>query len=127
MLVCVVINMQVHIHMLGLTVDFCITDPSLFEYLKTFVVHDPCILSDHCLMEFSLSSKNVADILHNEDNSQLLTENMYKWKDEHKTIYVEHISHQRFNIWNHYVTTLNLLRHQMILILPFQISLISSH
>ena len=42
-------------------------------------------------MEFSLSSKNVADILHNEDNSQLLTDNMYKWKDEHKTIYVEHI------------------------------------
>ena len=34
-------------------VDFCITDPSLFEYLKTCVVHDPCILSDHCLMEFS--------------------------------------------------------------------------
>ena len=58
-------------------VDYCITDPSLFEYLKTCVVHDPCILSDHCLMEFSLSSKNIADILHNEDNSQLLTVNMY--------------------------------------------------
>jgi len=72
-------------------VDYCITDPSLFEYFKTFVVHDPCILSDHCLMEFSLSSKNVADILHNEDNSQLLTDNMYKWKDEHKTMYVENI------------------------------------
>ena len=71
-------------------VDFCIADPSLFEYFKTFVVHDPCILSDHCLMEFSLSSKNVADISHNEDNSQLLTENLYKWKDEHTTIYVEH-------------------------------------
>ena len=71
-------------------VDFCITDPSLFEYFKTFVVHDPCILSD-LLMEFSLSSKNVADILHNDDNSQLLTDNMYTWKDEHKTIYVEHI------------------------------------
>ena len=42
-------------------------------------------------MEFSLSSKNVADILHNEDNSQLLTDNMYKWKDEHKTMYVENI------------------------------------
>jgi len=25
---------------------------------------------------------------------QLLTDNMYKWKDEHTTIYVEHISHQ---------------------------------
>ena len=45
-------------------------------------------------MEFSLSNKNVADILHNEDSSQLLTDNMYKWKDEHKTIYVENISSQ---------------------------------
>ena len=75
-------------------VDYCITDPSLFEYFKTFVAHDPCILSEHCLMEKKLSSKNIADILHNEDNSQLLTENMYKWKDEHNTIYVENISSQ---------------------------------
>jgi len=41
-----------------------------------------------------MASKNIADILHNEDNSQLLTENMYKWKDEHNTIYVENISSQ---------------------------------
>ena len=34
--------------------DFCIAHPDLFSDFTSFYVHDPNIISDHCLFEFSL-------------------------------------------------------------------------
>ena len=38
-------------------VDFCIVNVELLSEFSTFYVHDPNILSDHCLIEFSLASR----------------------------------------------------------------------
>ena len=38
-------------------VDFCIVTVELLSEFSTFYVHDPNILSDHCLVEFSLASR----------------------------------------------------------------------
>ena len=37
-------------------VDYCIVNPVLLNECSSFYVHEPNILSDHCLIEFSLFS-----------------------------------------------------------------------
>ena len=38
-------------------VNYVISNPSMFEVFRTFRVCEPNILSDHCVLEFSLFSK----------------------------------------------------------------------
>ena len=38
-------------------VDYCIVNPDIFSHFNSFYVHDPNIISDHCLIEFSIDSK----------------------------------------------------------------------
>ena len=39
-------------------VDYVLSSQDLFKCIKHFQVHDPNILSDHCLLTFSLSFEN---------------------------------------------------------------------
>ena len=39
--------------------DYCIVYPELLSDFASFYFHDPNIISDHCLIEFSLVSTNV--------------------------------------------------------------------
>jgi len=36
-------------------VDYVITTQNLFSFVDTFVVKEPTILSDHCLIDFSIT------------------------------------------------------------------------
>ena len=47
-------------------VDYCIVNPEILSEYLSFYIHDPNILSDSCLVEFSLSSNYTFET---EDNS----------------------------------------------------------
>lgn len=51
-------------------VDYVIASQSVFSLVNTFRVHDPNILSDHCLLSFSLVS-SAQDGAHEKDESSL--------------------------------------------------------
>ena len=44
-------------------VDYVISTPNMFKFVSHFVVHEPNILSDHCIIDFDLTfeKRTVAD------------------------------------------------------------------
>lgn len=74
-------------------VDYCIIDLMLFEYFTKFLIHGPNIISDHCLIEFSLKGVNVDEETHKPiNNNAEYAKNGYKWKQEHKERFLDSIS-----------------------------------
>ena len=72
-------------------VDYCIVNPELFKYFKSFYVHDPNIISDHCLIEFSIVSKPLNQSCNTQINEND-TFKFYKWKSDLKEDYITKIS-----------------------------------
>ena len=74
----------------------------LFEYISTFSVHEPNILSDHCLIDFSLTfnANSRTDINCSNKTDHTCS---YVWKCEHKDTYNELLSSEAFtgklNAW----------------------------
>ena len=64
-------------------VDYVISTQNLFRNVESFTVHDPNILSDHCLVEFSLSFSR--PVLNNVD-LDLQNTNLYD-RVEHKYVW----------------------------------------
>ena len=76
-------------------VDFCIVNVELLSEFSTFFVHDPNILSDHCLIEFSLASRfSYCQI---EKPSEEHCEYQYfRWNDGHKAEYQNYLVSEAF-------------------------------
>ena len=75
-------------------VDYCIVNPELLSDFTSFYGHDPNIISDHCLIEFSLIL-NVARHVFDDDIDEAAF-SYYKWKSNHKEKYVNNISSEHF-------------------------------
>ena len=71
--------------------DYVLASQNLFDYVSKFKVHDPNILSDHCLITFSLEFGN-------EEITDSLSENYdyvdgnFVWKAEFKDEYVSRLN-----------------------------------
>lgn len=80
-------------------VDYCIVNPDIFNFFTSFDVHEPNILSDHCLVEFSLKSKT---FINNDANlnfcDEEIVEDMYyfKWDNDKKEDYKLNLQSQQF-------------------------------
>ena len=72
-------------------VDYCIANVDLFELFVSFYVHDPNPLSDHCLIEFSLSSNIDLETPVECDNDGSNFQ-YFKWSSEHREEYKARIS-----------------------------------
>ena len=67
-------------------VDYCIVNPEILSEFLSFYIHDPHILSDHCLVEFSLSFNYTFETEDNSgDDSSGFTH--FKWDNAHKEEY----------------------------------------
>ena len=75
-------------------VDYCIVNPELLLDFTSFYVHDPNIISDHCLIEFSLVSTVVRQVL--DGNAEDASFSNYKWKSSCKDEYINNISTEYF-------------------------------
>ena len=75
-------------------VDYCIVNPDLLPVFTSFYVHDPNIISDHCLIEFSLVSTFVRQI--SDDKADEASFSYYKWKSNNKDEYINNISTEYF-------------------------------
>ena len=71
-------------------VDYCIVNPELLSDFTSFYVHDPNIISDHCLIEFSLISNVVRQVV--DGNFDATSFSYYKWKGNYKEEYINNIS-----------------------------------
>jgi len=83
-------------------VDYVLASPNLFQYIDTLRVHEPNILSDHCLIDFSFSfnGTNTHSETHASTTHQAYT---YAWNSENKTSYTEMFNSEIFieklNVW----------------------------
>ena len=69
--------------------DYVITNPSMFNLFKTFSICEPNILSDHCVISFSLL-KNI-NIYTTQSEETEFSERLckkYKWDDAKKDEYI---------------------------------------
>ncbi len=76
-------------------VDYVIVNPELLTHFNAFNVHDPNVLSDHCIISFSLVTHSVTPI--NEPdavNAPAIKPFKYTWKhentDQYKTLLQSH-------------------------------------
>ena len=84
--------------------DYCIVNPGIFQNFTSFYVHDPNILSDHCLIEFSLKSKTVPVCINegiNENFKLNDEENVndmfyFKWDNAKKEDYKLNLESEQF-------------------------------
>ena len=75
-------------------VDYCIVNPDLLSVFTSFYVHDPNIISDHCLIEFSLVSTVVRQI--SDNKAEEASFSYYKWNSSNKDEYINNISTEQF-------------------------------
>ena len=68
-------------------VDYVLASQDLFEYVSTFKVHDPNILSDHCLLSFSFTfgAEPITDAIF---DSYEVIDSKFVWKAEFKNEYI---------------------------------------
>ena len=84
-------------------VDYCIVNPEMLQNFTSFYVHDPNILSDHCLIEFALKGKTIP-VLHNKtinENVNSYEDNVhdlyyFKWDNAKKENYKINLQSQQF-------------------------------
>ena len=66
--------------------DYCIVNPESLTDFASFYVHDQNIISDHCLIESSLVSTVVCQVLDEYvDGASFF---FYKWNSSHKEEYI---------------------------------------
>ena len=72
-------------------VDYVLCKPEIFRIFSSFIVEEPNILSDHCMIKFSFSCYNIGNVieLDQEVNSQKFT---YKWDETKKLQYIEQLN-----------------------------------
>ena len=75
-------------------VDYCIVNPEFLSDFTSFYVHDPNIISDHCLIEFSLISNVVRQVV--DGNLDATSFSYYKWKGNYKEECINNISTEQF-------------------------------
>ena len=74
-------------------VDYVLASAELFQYIRTFKVHDPNILSDHCLISFSfefgneLKTESIAD-------SYDVIDGKFVWKAEFRDEYINRLNNE---------------------------------
>ena len=81
-------------------VNYVLASQSLFKLCHSFEVKEPNILSDHCVIEFSIITNNM---LHNINNNSECkpTERIdfnYKWSSDKKDFYTEAINSDEFKV-----------------------------
>ena len=72
-------------------VDYVLASQDLFEYVSTFKVHDPNILSDHCLLSFSFTfgAEPITDAIF---DSYEVIDGKFVWKAEFKDEYINRLN-----------------------------------
>ena len=74
-------------------VDYVITNPTMFESFMKFNVCDPNILSDHCLIEFSIyRNKNIYTAQSEEMEHGERLHKKYIWTDIKKDQYISNLN-----------------------------------
>ena len=71
-------------------VDYVLAKPELFDFVKHFKVHEPNILSDHCLLTISLEF-GITEHVHLQSETNETVQGKYKWKKELKTDFIDRI------------------------------------
>ena len=77
-------------------IDYCIVNIELLSVFSSFYVHDPNMLSDHCLIEFTFSSRFVFldENMYSENDGAHF--HYYKWDTNFKEEYQSSISSSVF-------------------------------
>ena len=72
-------------------VDYILASQNLFDYVSKFKVHDPNLLSDHCLITFSFEFGNeeISDLL---SGNYDYVDGKFVWKAEFKDEYVNRLN-----------------------------------
>ena len=73
-------------------IDLVIAEKELFPIFKSFKVHEPNILSDHCIVEFSLKSVIDEENGQNTFRDTEYVQKIYKWNADHKEQYIDKLS-----------------------------------
>ena len=76
-------------------VDYVVCSANLLQYVKTFYVADPNILSDHCLIEFSFCFGNCPPLPEPPSYSNEQTDYKYTWNNDSKDRYVERLESEK--------------------------------
>ncbi|MEW8542097.1 MAG: reverse transcriptase family protein, partial [Candidatus Thiodiazotropha sp.] len=76
-------------------VDYCIVNVELFQEFSSFYIHDPNILSDHCLIEFSLLAKHLPENIEEDVHHDFISK-VYKWDKNLKDKYIQSLSAECF-------------------------------
>ena len=71
-------------------VDYVLAKPELFDFITHFKVHEPNILSDHCLLTFSFEFGVIEEVNMQSDRNENV-KGKYKWKKELKTEFIDEI------------------------------------
>ena len=81
-------------------VDYVITNPSMFDVIQKFRVCEPNILSDHCVLEFSLF-RNINMYTTQREETEP-SERLYKnnaWDDVKKDQYMFNLNEVENQFW----------------------------
>ena len=76
-------------------VDYVITTQNLMNNVSYFQVHDPNILSDHCVIDFSFEFKVNTQFVHYDEcnlNSREIVHEKYKWNNDLKHAFISNLS-----------------------------------
>ena len=71
-------------------VDYVLTKPELFDFISHFKIHEPNILSDHCLLTLSFEFGAIKQVNTESEVNENVT-GKYKWKKELKTEFINRI------------------------------------
>ena len=71
-------------------VDYVLAKPELFDFITHFKVHEPNILSDHCLLTFSFEFGVIEEVNMQSDRNENV-KGKYKWKKELKKEFIDEI------------------------------------
>ncbi|XP_052276939.1 uncharacterized protein LOC127876070 [Dreissena polymorpha] len=80
-------------------VDYVLCKSDVLKLFKTFEIYDPNIVSDHCVISFSLNMHtldNFVDVKNKGDHVKLLYK--YKWDDSKKDLYMNVLSSEENTI-----------------------------
>lgn len=87
------------------TVDYVLCKCEIMKLFKSFEIEDPNILSDHCIINFSIKTEiselnDIRPETPNENHERI--EFAYKWNDDMKHAFLESLSHESNQlIFNH--------------------------
>lgn len=72
-------------------VDYVLASQNLFDYVTSFKVHDPNILSDHCLLSFSFDFCLVQEVSIASESYEYV-DGKFVWKSEFKDEYINRLN-----------------------------------